>query len=67
MKKLQKIYKNEIEIKNFSCDNLCNNLENNNGSKDRINDESSENVIICVIIIVLALYFKNNLNLVNLI
>ena len=59
MKKLQKIYKNEI--------NLCNNLENNNGSKDRINDESSENVIICVIIIVLALYFKNNLNLVNLI
>ncbi len=42
-------------------------MENNNGSKDRINDESSENVIICVIIIVLALYFKNNLNLVNLI
>ena len=46
VKKLQKIYKNEI--KNFSGDNLCNNLENNDESKDGINNASSKNVSICV-------------------
>lgn len=46
VKKLQKIYKNEI--KNFSGDNLYNNLENNNDSKGKINEASSKNISICV-------------------
>ena len=44
-------YINIYKVKKyFSGDNLCNKLKNNNESKDKINDGSSKNVSIYIII-----------------